>query len=250
MLRPRASPTSATAGSRSSRLLLLVAAVACGGDPSEPTRDPATEAPSPDAGASSPAPPAPVDLDALGLSALRPTPRLSWPTRPVHITSTFGWRVDPVSGKGTRLHKGIDLRGAIGDLAMSIGDGTVHFAGHDPLLGNLVVVDHDAGLQSWYGHLSAILVHEGLRVDRGAAIGLVGNTGRSAAPHLHLTIKLDGEAIDPLRLLGQPPHAPRGLRLPPEPEGSTGAQDGLEDGLGVGTGGTGEVQPPAVEPKQ
>ena len=235
---------------------MLVAAVACGGDPDQGTdRDAvgAAEA-KPDAGGASPAPPAPIDLDALQLTALRSATRLSWPTRPVHVTSTFGWRVDPVSGKGTRLHMGIDLRGAIGDVAMSIGDGTVHFAGHDPLLGNLVVIDHDAGLQSWYGHLSAILVHEGLQVDRGAAIGLVGNTGRSAAPHLHLTIKLDGEAIDPLRVLGQPPHAPRGLLPPVEPEetstGSGGTQDGVEDPLGVGTGGTGDVQPAPVQPQQ
>lgn len=231
---------------------MLTAALACGGDEPAASQDVPAATPSPDAGAGPPALPPPIDLSALGLSDLRPGARLSWPTRPVHVTSTFGWRVDPVSGKGTRLHKGIDLRGGIGDLAMSVGDGTVRFAGHDRLLGNLVVIDHDAGLQSWYGHLSAVLVHDGLRVDRGAPIGLVGNTGRSAAPHLHLTIKLDGEAIDPLRVLGQPPHAPRGLRPPPAPEpaASTGAQDGGEDRLGVGTGSTGDVQPAPVKPQQ
>jgi murein DD-endopeptidase MepM/ murein hydrolase activator NlpD len=197
-----------------------------------------------------------VDLDALGLGSARPLPRLSWPTRPVHVTSTFGWRVDPVSGKGTRLHKGIDLRGAIGDLAMSIGDGRVRFAGHDPLLGNMVVVDHGQGLESWYGHLSELLVVDGLLVDRGAAVGLIGNTGRSAAPHLHLTVKLDGEAIDPLRVLGQPLHRPAALLPEPEPEpdaagGSTSTgQDGAEQAVGVGTGGAGVLQPGAVELQQ
>jgi murein DD-endopeptidase MepM/ murein hydrolase activator NlpD len=143
-------------------------------------------------------------------------PALTWPVRPVHVTSDFGWRTDPVTGKGTRLHKGIDVRGAIGDLVLSVADGTVRFAGHDPLLGNMIVIDHGDGLESWYGHMSDLLVHDGLPVERGAAIGLVGNSGRSAAPHLHLTMKLDGEPIDPRRLLGQPKWRPEGWLPAPE----------------------------------
>jgi murein DD-endopeptidase MepM/ murein hydrolase activator NlpD len=151
---------------------------------------------------------------------LPPLPALAWPVRPTHVTSDFGWRTDPVTGKGTRLHKGLDLRGAPGELVRSVADGTVRFAGHDPLLGNMIVIDHGQGLQSWYGHMSDLLVHDGLAVERGAAIGLVGNSGRSAAPHLHLTIKLDGEAIDPRRLLGQPAWRPEAWI--PEPETDEG----------------------------
>lgn len=150
-------------------------------------------------------------LAAAGLDALRREPALGWPVESVHITSYFGWRVDPVSGKGTRLHRGLDLRGRTGDLVLSVGDGTVAFVGHDPLLGNMVVVDHGDGLESLYGHLDAALVHAGLAIPRGATVGLVGNTGRSEAPHLHLTIKLHDVAIDPLLVLGQPPHAPTAL---------------------------------------
>jgi murein DD-endopeptidase MepM/ murein hydrolase activator NlpD len=159
---------------------------------------------------SSPAPPSPPGAFELpGLREHEPAERLGWPTESVHITSSFGWRVDPVSGLGTRLHRGIDLRGTPGDLVLSIGAGTVSFAGHDPLLGNLVVVDHGQGLQSFYGHLSDVLVATDLVVDRGAAIGLVGNTGRSAAPHLHLSVRLDGVPIDPLEVIGEPLHRPR-----------------------------------------
>ncbi len=153
-----------------------------------------------------------ADVFALpGLDAWRPAPRLGWPVQSVHITSSYGWRVDPVSGRGTRLHRGVDFRGSPGDLVLSIGAGQVEFVGHDPFLGNMIIVDHGEGLRSLYGHLSDVLVAAQMPVDRGAAIGLVGNTGRSAAPHLHLTVKLDGVAIDPLEVLREPLHRPQAL---------------------------------------
>jgi murein DD-endopeptidase MepM/ murein hydrolase activator NlpD len=87
------------------------------------------------------------------------------------------------------------------------------------MLGTVVVVDHGQNVTSLYGHLSDILVHEGVPVQRGAAIGLVGNTGQSDAPHLHLGIELDDEPVDPLLLLGQPLHAPDAIVQPlPEPQ--------------------------------
>jgi murein DD-endopeptidase MepM/ murein hydrolase activator NlpD len=150
-------------------------------------------------------------LVAEGLAALLPPERLAWPLESVHITSHFGWRVDPVSGTGRRLHRGLDFRGSVGDLVTTIASGKVVFVGHDLLLGNIVIVDHGMGVESLYGHLQGVLVHVGLEVPRGAAIGLVGNTGRSQAAHLHLTIKIQGVAIDPLAVLGQPLSTPEAL---------------------------------------
>ncbi|MEM6994160.1 MAG: M23 family metallopeptidase [Myxococcota bacterium] len=190
----------------------LVAVASGCGEPAADPPSPSTEEPKPSPDAA-PAP-APVVFEVPpGLEAL---PRMDWPVEIVHITSDFGWRVDPVSGRGTRLHGGVDLRGAIGDPALSVADGTVVFAGHDALLGNHVIVDHGLGVQSFYGHLSALLVHEGIAVERGAAIGLIGNTGRSAAPHLHLTIKVDGVAVDPIGLIGEPLHNPGALTARPD----------------------------------
>ncbi|MEX1366806.1 MAG: M23 family metallopeptidase [Nannocystaceae bacterium] len=219
--------------------MALSIGLGCGDDPvSSPDA-----APPPPAAEVPPPPRAPAPQGAFelpGLSAMRPWPRLSWPVSSVHVTSSFGWRVDPVSGRGTRLHRGMDFRGAIGDLVLSIGDGRVAQVGHDPFLGTMVVIDHGDGLRSWYGHLSDVLVISGVRVQRGAAIGLVGNTGRSAAPHLHLTVKLDGEAIDPLEVLGEPPHRPGGL-LGPEPvvappaEPALDPEGALEPGTDTGT---------------
>ncbi len=183
------------------------------------------------------APPPPLGaFESPGLSDWRPRPRMGWPVQSVHITSSFGWRVDPVSGRGVRLHRGLDLRGAIGDMVLSIGEGRVEFVGHDPLLGTMIIIDHGDGVQSLYGHLSDVLVVADVRVDRGAAIGLVGNTGRSAAPHLHLTVKLDGHAIDPLELIGEPLHRPVALATPADaPVGDLGADEPSGDDSPVPT---------------
>lgn len=194
---------------------LLALTLACGTEGTDEGSTPAVVDVEPRSGAPEQAAPASA-FELPGLAAARPRPRFTWPVQSVHLTSSFGWRVDPVSGRGVRLHRGVDFRGATGDLVLSIGPGRVEFVGHDPLLGNMVVVDHGDGLQSLYGHLSDVLVVADVPVDRGAALGLVGNTGRSAAPHLHLTVKLDGVAIDPLEIIGEPLHHPRALVGPGE----------------------------------
>jgi len=63
--------------------------------------------------------------------------------------------------------------------------------------GNVVVIDHGGGVQSYYGHLSAILVKKGQAVDTGTLVGQVGSTGRSSGPHLHFEVRRDGMSIDP-----------------------------------------------------
>jgi murein DD-endopeptidase MepM/ murein hydrolase activator NlpD len=187
-----------------------VALTACGDEPA-----PAPTAETPDAVALEPepqAPPPPKDpFVTEDLEQARPGLVFGWPVESPHITSYFGFRTNPMTGIGTKLHRGLDLRGGIGDLILSIGPGVVQFAGQDLLLGNLVIVDHGLGVTSYYGHMHDILVHVGLPVDRGTALGLVGNTGRSEAPHLHLTVKIGALAVDPLWLIGAPLHGYPGL---------------------------------------
>jgi murein DD-endopeptidase MepM/ murein hydrolase activator NlpD len=202
------------------RATLLVVAIACLGCDNSHPEDAAPESPTPPA--ATPDLPVPSiaesDVDpfvAAEIEALRGGLRLQWPVENVHITSTFGWRADPLAAGAMRMHRGLDFRGDTGDLVLSIADGTIAFSGHDPALGNMVIVDHGDRITSIYGHLSDVLVHEGVPVQRGAAIGLVGNTGLSEAPHLHLTIKLGEEAVDPLLLLGQPLHAPDAIVVAP-----------------------------------
>lgn len=186
----------------------LALALACGEPSPAPEGPPAatSAATNVPAGpsATSPAPDDPFAR--LDLGALRPGERVGWPVERPHVTSYFGWRINPITGAGTKLHRGLDLRGQIGDLALSIADGEVAFAGHDPFLGNLVIVDHGLGVASYYGHLNDVLAAVGTPVERGAAIGIIGNTGRSEAPHLHLTVKIGAVAVDPLWLIGQPLH--------------------------------------------
>lgn len=192
--------------------LALASLLACGAPDDAPAPASATTTAAPEGPPALAEPPAPVDPFAdEGLDAARPRLRFGWPVESPHITSYFGWRINPITGAGTKLHRGLDLRGQTGDLVLSVGPGVVQFSGHDLLLGNLVIVDHGLGVTSFYGHLSDILVHTGLPVDRGTALGLVGNTGRSEAPHLHLTIKLGRLAVDPLWLLGAPLHDYPGL---------------------------------------
>jgi murein DD-endopeptidase MepM/ murein hydrolase activator NlpD len=194
---------------RTSLICILVCAATCGDDvdgtgsaADEPGAAPVQAAP----------PPLPRDpFAAEDIEAARPGLRFGWPVESPHITSYFGWRTNPMTGVGTKLHRGLDLRGQIGDLILSIGPGVVQFAGHDLLLGNLVIVDHGLGVTSYYGHMHDLLVHVGLPVDRGTALGLVGNTGRSEAPHLHLTVKIGALAVDPLWLIGAPLHGYPGL---------------------------------------
>lgn len=182
------------------RFLSITICAACGAlEPKEePGEAPADNIDGSDADPSAARPTGASPKAAGGVELLRPAQGLRWPLEQVYITSRFGWRTDPVSGAGLRLHRGVDLRGASGDLVLAAGVGRVSFSGWDPALGELVIIDHGDGLETWYAHLSSRLVHEGLRLRTGSAIGNVGNTGRSAAPHLHLSVKLDGEAVDPL----------------------------------------------------
>lgn len=190
--------------------LLAVLLAACG-EAAAPDLPPAIAAPTPTPPDAAPALPVPPPLDDAfrheALEFIRPGLRLGWPVESVHITSYFGWRTNPMTGVGTKLHRGLDLRGSPGDLILSLGPGTVQFAGTDPLLGNLVIVDHGHSVTSFYGHMQDLLAYTGMPVDRGTTLGLVGNTGRSEAPHLHVTVKVGAFAIDPLWLIGAPLHA-------------------------------------------
>jgi len=83
----------------------------------------------------------------------------------------------------------------------------VVFSGWKPGYGKTIIVRHDDGLETRYGHASKTLVKPGDRVDEGAEIALLGNTGRSTGPHLHFEVRRDGRSVDPL------PYIQRGQQL-------------------------------------
>jgi len=111
----------------------------------------------------------------------------------------------PVEGRPTshfgprrnRFHYGVDIGLKTGTPIKCMFDGVVRYAKRCNGYGNLVVVRHDNGLETYYGHMSKISAKENQKVKAGDIIGLVGSTGRSSGPHLHLEIRYLGAAMDP-----------------------------------------------------
>lgn len=112
------------------------------------------------------------------------------------ITSRFG-----ESGSRHYTHTGLDLATALGTPIYPIANGTVVFAGWQGSYGNLVMVDHGDGVQSWYAHCNTINVGVGEQVSTDTCISTVGSTGNSTGPHLHLEIRLNGNAVNPQNYL-------------------------------------------------
>jgi murein DD-endopeptidase MepM/ murein hydrolase activator NlpD len=120
------------------------------------------------------------------------------PVKTAEFTSGYGTRTDPFRG-GAARHQGIDLAAAIGTPIYATADGTISEAGYNSGgYGNLIKVDHGRGIETRYGHLSAILVSPGQRITRGQVIGRMGSTGRSTGSHLHYEVRIDGRAVNPI----------------------------------------------------
>lgn len=115
----------------------------------------------------------------------------------VRATSGFGPRRDPIKG-GSRMHNGQDWAGSVGTPLYATADGVVKFAGRQSGYGNVVIIQHDFGFETFYAHQNRIRVVKGQRVSRGDRIGDMGNTGRSTGPHLHYEVRLNGKPVNPL----------------------------------------------------
>lgn len=112
------------------------------------------------------------------------------------ITSPFGNRVHPITGK-TTFHKGIDIGASQGSPVYAYANGTINFAGWKSGYGNFVSIDHGNGMVTRYAHLSAIYVSVGQQVIVRQKIGAVGSTGDSTGPHLHFEVLINGEFKNP-----------------------------------------------------
>ncbi len=116
------------------------------------------------------------------------------------ISSTFGRRADPFTGKAA-YHAGIDFAAPAGSQARAVAPGVVTWAGNRSGYGQLVEINHGNGYVTRYGHNSALLVKVGDKVGKGQAISRVGSTGRSTGPHLHFEVLKYGRAINPHRFV-------------------------------------------------
>ena len=120
------------------------------------------------------------------------------PVKIAAFTSGYGTRADPFNGSVAR-HMGIDLAGPMGTPIYATADGVVSAAGwNNGGYGNLIKLDHGRGIETRYGHLSAILVSAGQRIVRGQLIARMGSTGRSTGSHLHYEVRIEGKAVNPI----------------------------------------------------
>jgi peptidoglycan hydrolase-like protein with peptidoglycan-binding domain len=130
------------------------------------------------------------------LTAVRRPPARS----PLSFLAPLGGATgDGFGPRGDAMHTGLDYPAAAGTGVAAAGRGCVRSTGFDAGgYGNFVVVEHRAGMTSWYAHLASIAVGPGQCVVAGTPIGTVGSTGNSTGPHLHFELRLRGAAIDPL----------------------------------------------------
>lgn len=163
----------------------------------------------------------PEERETVNAFRARETPERLW-HEPLHrpipgcMTSLFGVE-RYINGKATGdYHAGIDQRGAAGTPIHPVADGIVRLAAQYELRGGTVAVDHGQGLTSIYLHMSKILAQPGDRVTTADALGLVGSTGRSTAPHLHWTLYVHGEPVSPNQWVHNVPcAAPAVTKTPP-----------------------------------
>lgn len=129
-------------------------------------------------------------------------PVAAYPSTPAgeRVSSPYGLRVDPLDGT-VRFHGGVDIAAPEGTPINAAQAGRVVFSGQLGGYGNAVILEHDDGLRTLYGHASCNLVSEGQQVGEGDVIGLVGSTGRSTGPHLHFEVQQNGEPINPAAMM-------------------------------------------------
>lgn len=146
-----------------------------------------------------------LEKENASLATVKSSENILWkykfqsPLKNLKVTDSYGYNRDTVGY--TISHKGTDFHADVGSEVMSVNKGVVVIAKEYIVYGNTVVIDHGLGVSSLYMHLSKINVKEGDVVSAGQVIGLSGKTGYADQPHLHLSIKINGISIDPMKFL-------------------------------------------------
>jgi murein DD-endopeptidase MepM/ murein hydrolase activator NlpD len=125
------------------------------------------------------------------------------------MRSGFGLRRHPILGY-TKMHTGVDWATPTGTPIFAAGNGVVEKAGWESGYGKFVLLRHNNGYETAYGHMTAFArgIEEGTRVRQGQVIGFVGSTGLSTGAHVHYEIRINGRFVDPMRV-----KLPRGREL-------------------------------------
>lgn len=130
---------------------------------------------------------------AKGTKNLAGTGKFLWPTSG-HVSSPFGYR-------GREFHEGLDIAAPMGTPICAADSGTVVHSGRYAGYGNLIIINHGNGYQTYYGHCSKLYVSAGQSVQRGQKIGAVGMTGQATGPHCHFEVRVNGVQQNPLKYL-------------------------------------------------
>jgi len=123
-----------------------------------------------------------------------------WPVVGGWISSRFGYRSDPIHGRGA-FHAGVDFAAPPGTKVIATGPGVVSYAGYKDGYGYVVEITHPTGYLTRYGHNSRNLVREGQTVQKGESIAIIGSTGRSTGVHVHFEVERDGKTLNPMQYL-------------------------------------------------
>lgn len=123
-----------------------------------------------------------------------------WPVENGWVSSNFGSRMHPISGK-KQFHRGVDIPGKAGSDVLAVADGVVKRSVHSKGFGWLVEIDHGDEYTTIYSHNKRNLVTEGETVQKGQAIAELGSTGRSTGPHVHFEVKKQDRHINPVKYL-------------------------------------------------
>lgn len=128
------------------------------------------------------------------ISGSRPSISISF-IKPV--SGTISARYGERSSVRSSAHTGLDIATSYGTPIKAAASGTVSFAGRKGSLGNLIIVDHGNGVQTYYAHCSSLIAGVGDKVSQGQAIARVGSTGNSTGNHLHLEVRINGQSYNP-----------------------------------------------------
>ncbi len=116
------------------------------------------------------------------------------------ISSVFGWRNDPISGKRA-FHEGVDFAGRANSEVVAVAAGVVVWSGSRWGFGNTVEINHGNGYSTLYAHNKKNLVKVGETVKKGQVLALLGSTGRSNGPHVHFEVRRNGKAVNPIKFV-------------------------------------------------
>lgn len=122
------------------------------------------------------------------------------PVKQGWISSLFGWRADPLTGK-REFHGGIDFAGSQNTEVIAVASGVVTWSGKRAGYGNLVEISHGNGYLTRYAHNRKNLVAVGDKVEKGQAVAIIGSTGRTTGTHVHFEVVRNGEYVDPKKYI-------------------------------------------------